>query len=311
MRGARTASTGWLTSRGALLLALTSVAVWGRVSWCDAVELHLTVPQETLSLNQPVIAHLSVRNTSAESVYLNLDTAGHNHVNVHVRAHGNSSHATADAARNCVECLSSPAAPRDGLGAGAEVSVRLVLNRWHRFVQQGEYEVYVELQTRALVDTRIRADQMEERDGVLVIYVSGEDGGWLEEPAVRSNPVTVTIGPRDEGRLRTLASELLAAAKARDYSARDALAWLVDPVAVPALAELAELGGMEDEVRAAIVRTATPEAVDVLLRLGPPDGPISQGFVIHCLESIAMNASASPVARRRADWAIRREVPGR
>lgn len=310
MRGARTTATGWLTPRGALLLVLTSVAVGSRVSWCDSVELHLTALHEALSLNQPVLARISLRNTAADSAYLSLDANGRNHVNVNVRAQGNSSYVTADDARTCVDCLYSPVA-RGVLGEGEEVLVPLVLDRWHRFEQQGEYEVYVELQRQAVVDIfEVRAEQVEERNGAPYLQVSAEDVAWLEEPVMRSNTLTITIGPRDQGKLRSVANDLLSAAKARDYSAGHALAWMVDVVAVPALAELIDLEAeYEAEVYAGIMRTASPEAVDVLLGLSPPDGPLSWDRVRSGLERIASSASADPVARRAAEQAILRELP--
>lgn len=60
----------------------------------------------------------------------------------------------------------------------------------------------------------------------------------------------------------------------------------------------------ETEVYAAITRTASPEAVDVLLGLSPPDGPLGWNPVRSGLEKIASSVSADPVARRMTERAL-------
>lgn len=312
MRGDRFAGRGTLRRR--FLLVWTPLVVWCPVAWCHSIELDLAVPDEPLSLNEPLVATLVVRNTSGVGMYLDLDDSGRKYVNVNVVGpEGDSAYVTADAARACFDCMYTPLAPGNVLGGGVEVSGSLVLDMWHRFGIAGKYQIYVELQRQAVVDVfAAREELVEERAGVPFLQVREEDVEWLEEPVVRSNAVTVAIGRRDETRLRTVAGDLLAAAKAGDYTARLALAWMIDVVAVPSLTALIGLdAGYGREVSAAIERTASSEAVDVLLLLGEPSGALARARVRHGLERIASNASIDPETRRRAEQAIERERRGK
>ena len=298
---------GWPVRRRALVLVLLSVVIWSRIAWCGSLEMYLTGPHETLSLDEPVIASLLVRNTGGESTYLFLDHLGKRHVNVNVvDAEGNSHYETANDARTCVDCLYIPVGS-DPFGSGEEVEVPLVLDRWHSFSATGRYEVYVELQRQAFVDIfAVRAEQVEEdRDGIPTLHVSDHDGAWLEEPVLRSNTVTINIGPRDEARLRRIASDLLEAAESGEYSAALALTRMVDPIAAPALADLIRLdGSYQVEALIAIMQTGSSEAVDSLLHLEPSGDVPTQAHVRNALRDIALNPSADPAARQRAAKAI-------
>ena len=307
MRRARGTASGWPMRRRALVIVLASVAIWGRIAWSDSLEVHLAASHETLSLNEPVIASLLVRNTGSESTYLFLDHLEKKHVNVNVvDVEGNSNYVTANAARTCVDCLYAPARSNP-LGSGEKVEVPLVLDRWHRFNAVGKYEVYVELQREAVVDIfAVRAERVEEdRDGIPFLRISDHDGAWLEEPVLRSNAVTINIGPRDEARLRTVASDLLEAADAGEYSAAFALTWMIDPIAVPALADLIRLdGSYQVEALLAIMQTGSSEAVDALLQLDPSGDVLTRAHIHHALRDIATSPSADSVARQRAAKAI-------
>ena len=303
----RGAASGSSMRRRALVLVLASVVIWSRIAWCDSLEAHLTAPHETLSLDEPVIASLLVRNTGGESTYLFLDHLGKRSVNVNVvDAEGDSHYVTANDARTCVDCLYFPASS-DPFGSGEEVEVPLVLDRWHRFSTAGKYEVHVELQRQAVVDIfAVRPEQVEEDGaGIPFLPISDHEEAWLKEPVLRSNAVTINIGPRDEARLRKVAGDLLEAAEAGAYSAALALTRMVDPIAVPALADLIRLdGSYQVEALITIMQIGSPEAVDVLLHLEPSGDVLTREHIRGALREIALNPSADPVARRRAAKAI-------
>ena len=289
------------------------IAVWCRVAWCGPIELHLAAPHETLSLNEPVIATLLVRNTAGESTYLELDAHGRQHVNVNVlHAKGDPLYVTADAARTCLIACTRPLAR--GRVLGASEGSRGIAGAGQVAPFRCPWQVRSLRRTfkgRRFVDIfAVRQEHVEELDGVPSLMVSDEDVAWLEEAVVRSNTVTITIGSRDERRLRAVARDLLAAAEARDYSARFTLAWMMDSVAVPALAGLIGLDqGYRAEVSAAIERTASSDAVDVLLQLGTPNGPLGRTRVRHVLERIiSSRTSVDPAARKRAEEAIERMI---
>ena len=288
------------------MLAPVFITILSRIAWCDSLEVHLTAPHETLSSNEPVIASLLVRNTGGESAYLFLDHLGRRNVNVNVvDVERNSHYVTAEAAETCVDCGYFPIVR--SIGSGEEVEVSLVLDRWHRFNAVGKHEVYVEIQREAVVDifTVFEERVEEDRDGIPFLQISDHDSSWLEEPVLRSNTVTINIGPRDEARLRTVAGDLLEAAEAGEYSAALALTLMVDPIAVPALADLIRLDeSYQVEALIAIMQTGSPEAVDALLHLEPSGDVLTQAHVRNALRDIALNPSADPVARQRAATAI-------
>ena len=266
------------------------------------MEARLTVMQGTLSRNEPVVATLLVRNTSDSSTFLDLGPLGRQYVNVNaVDPFGGSRYVTAEDAKTCfAECLHGPIVRE--LAAGQEVAASIVLSRWSRFTAPGKYRVYVDVQRGAFVDPfEVWAERIEMPDGVTPgLHIASEDQAWLAEPALRSNTVTINVGARDEERLRTVAETLQDGAEERDYAAALALAWMVDPVAVPSLANLLRLGqGYSNEVLAAVARTGTSEALDVLLQLGGAD-LIGGGEVRRRLRDIAQDPTADPAARQRA-----------
>lgn len=297
----------WLRWLATAALGTAGVLTHGESS---AMELRLTVSQGPLSRNEPVVATLSLRNASDESVFLNLGRFGKRSVNVNVVGpQSDVRYVTAEDARTCfAECLHSPLGE---LGAGQEVAAHLLLGRWHRLTEPGRYKVHVELQRNAFVDPRESpTDHGTMRDGVL--YISAEHQAWLEEPVYRSNTVTIDIGARDERRLRTVAETLWDRAKEGDAAAQLTLVWMIDPVAVPWLDRLLRpprdprRGGFPTyavEVLAAIERAATPEAVDVLTRLGASD-VFMRDSVLRSLRKIAQDPTARPAARERAEVAI-------
>ena len=273
--------------------------------------LRLSLAADTLTRNEPVVASLLVRNTSDRSQYLDLGRFGLRSVNVNVTGpQGDSHYVSADEARTCfATCLHTSMVKE--LAAGEEVAAFVLLNRWQPFTAVGRYSVHVEVQRRAFVDQwEVWADRVEMGDGeARGLYTTSEDQAWLEEPVLRSNTVTVDVGPRDETRLRTVVETLWDRADEGDQAAALALAWMVDPVAVPVLARLVGLGdGRIIEVLAAATRAATPEAVDVLSQLGAAN-LVRQDTVLPELRRIARDETAHPEARRRAEVAIREIQP--
>ena len=298
------------------MLMLIATPVW---SWAEGAggepELRLAGPREPLSLNEPVVALLSVTNAGDGGIHLSLDAFGRQHVNVNVvDPLGHPSYVTADEARTCFDCVYTPAAGtgREVLDSGQTAVAALVLNRWSRFAATGDYEVYVEVHREALVDTfEALADQVTTQDdGTPFLRVSDEALLWLEEPVLRSNAITVSVGPRDEERLSTAASALLRRAERRDALAAMTLAWMVDLAALPALAQLVRLGPAQHraEILAASIRTGSEEAVRLLLRLGDLDDPVlGHDRVRHGLRRISQSPSASTAARRRAEEALSKQ----
>ena len=121
----------------------------------------------------------------------------------------------------------------------------MVLNAFFDFDTAGQYELGVQFSgtIRAATDAMVRAD--------------------------RSRTLSITILPRDEATLRTTCNRLAAIATQsmnaeRSMRAATALAWTVDPVAVPWLRDVAQSSRAQYEAIVGLGRIGNPQAREVL-----------------------------------------------
>ena len=272
----------------------------------QAIELRLA-GAEQFSLNEPIVAHLSFANPSAESVYFDTNQEGSRNTKIRVVSSDGkvSLHEYDDLERDCLECLEA-AAPNP-LGGGETYAVRLVLNRWYSFAERGCYEVSALLERAAVVD--VLEDESKVvigENGIRGVHLSAEDEHWLAQPVASSNPIRICIGPRDEGRLARRAKQIVDRVLARGNPQEAVpLAYMVDPVAIPHLEVLVQQGGPIGQVAVkGLRRIGSSAAVDALYRLIGRSEPHMDMLIAGVLRVIA-DGTIDEDARTRAQWVLR------
>lgn len=272
----------------------------------QAIELRLAGAEE-FSLNEPIVARLSFINTSEESVYLDTNQEGSRNTKIHVAASdGNVSLIEYDdLERDCLECFEA-AAPNP-LAGGETYAVRLVLNRWYAFGQRGCYEVSALLERAAVVD--VLEDESKVvigEDGIRGVHLSEEDEHWLAQPVASSNSIRVCVGPRDEERLARRAKQIVDGVLARGNPQEAvALAYMVDPVAIPHLEVLVQQGGPVGQVAVqGLRRIGSSAAVDALDRSIGRSEPHMDMVIAGILRTISDGTTNDDV-RDRAQGVLR------
>lgn len=266
---------------GVLMCAATSFLM-AMSAAASGIELHLTLDRQAVTLHEPVVANLSIRNSSAGHMRLNLGTNGNQYVGVWIK------HPSGE--QSSVGGLPAPegfaAVVNVPLGPGDTHTQQLILDAWHSFDAAGEYELMANLEAAAVADTDAPQSLVSEK-------------------------VQLTVTPRNAKQLSDRAKILLADVLGAPNLAQAAekatvLSYFVDPIAVPALTQLL---AQNDLIRAiaidGLIRIGSEESVaaleDNLGRYGDDgDSVLRMG-----LYRIAHSA-ADPVTRSRAQAVIDR-----
>lgn len=227
---------------GALLVAAAS----GFVEAPETPGASFSLVSPTVSLHEPVLVNFSLRNTSSKSVVADL---GHNRNTLF-------SFSVTDPSGRRLFC---PPRRQEGFGRAGDVSVQpgdslsqtLIVDHWYTFATPGTYVL----------------------EPALTGTVTASDGSRVA--LRRSEPLKLIVTPRDPGRLERICSNLINDAVAMNVEkamqATDTLSYVVDVVAVPYLARVAERReGIRVMALAGLGRIAHQEGLErVLNLLGP------------------------------------------
>ena len=272
----------------------------------QAVELQLA-GAEQFSLNEPIVVRLSFANPSEESTYFHTNQEGSRSTKIRVVTSDGKVSLIGydDLERDCLECLEA-AAPNP-LAGGETYAVRLVLNRWYPFGERGCYEVSALLERAAVVDLfEDESKVVIGENGIRGVHLSEEDAHWLAQPVASSNSIRVCIGPRDEERLARRARQIVDSVLARGNPQEAvALAYMVDPVAIPHLEVLVQQGGpIGQEAVQGLRRIGSSAAVDALDRSIGRSEPHMDMVIAGILRTIADGTTSDDV-RERAQSVLR------
>ncbi len=224
-----------------LLESYSSAAALGSVSAPlaeAAVSFALTV--ESPSLHQPIFAEFTVRNQTGQAIAFDLGL--NRNVNFEVAV-------TRPDGSTVTRRLQSEGLGLDGailVPAGDSYTRKLLLNQWDDFAVAGEYKVKITLLSPMVTD----------RGEVIELQPSQE--------------LYLQVGQRDPVRLAEIANKLAESAlSAPDISERmeaaEALSYIADPAAVPALARLLRQGMfLERYAIDGLARISTREAIGIL-----------------------------------------------
>ena len=186
-------------------------------------------------LGEPVFVELQIVNLGPEPASVDLGPDGTANLRVTIREPGG---------RSEVVQLPSGGLRRSGkhlLGANTTYNQRLLLSEWHEFRDIGGYAVNVAL-----------------------VPAFGS-----KEAAPPPAYLNVSIGPRDEPKLRAVAKEFAdRAISGRDVADRDeaalALSYVADPVAIPEMARVLASSDAGLKLTTALARMGGPAAIAAL-----------------------------------------------
>lgn len=280
--------------------------VLGSQSSVRAIELRLA-GAEQFSLNEPIVADLSFANPVDEPVYFDTNQEGSRNTKIRVLSPDGKVSLVEydDLERDCLECLEATAP--NPLAAGETYEVRLVLNRWYPFDGHGCYEVSALLERAAVVDAlEDESKVVIAENGIRGIHLSEEDEHWLAQPVASSNPIRVCIGPRDEERLARRAKQIADSVLARGNPQQAvALAYMVDPVAIPHLELLVQQGDPIGQVAVqGLRRIGSSAAIDALDRSIGRSEPHTDMVIAGALSTIAESTTSDDI-RDRAQRVLR------
>ena len=254
----------------------SSPAKEGTVQMSDEVTVSYSLADTHLSLHEPVILNLAVKNGSQQPVTLDLGQDRKEAFSITVT-------------RPDGQRVQLPPLQREGISLIGTISLaaqqtytqHLLLDEWYKFDAPGTYEVGVRLANP----------------------VRSQSGAMVQEPSEFS--VKLEIGARDVERLKQRAESLAARAsnKASYEEAAEAaltLGHITDPVAVPYLEQVLTANTM---VRPIVIkgleRNASSEAVRVLASMLDDPAP----------EVVQMSRSAlANIGRKSPDPEVREQI---
>lgn len=209
----------------------------------DGVPFSFTLRKPGVTLHEPVSIDLKVENRLSEKITLDLG--------VRREANFQFSVTKPDGTE-----VSPPRLEEGGFGRSGNIWIEpgdtfrqhVLVNKWYQFLEAGTYRIRLRL-----VDIALKT----------------ESGVFLSNQVV-SSPMVLQISPADPSRLSAVCESLVQSARtSRGYAKRAedavALSYIVDPVAIPHLANLAKTPQLERIGILGLARIANVEGIEPVI----------------------------------------------
>ena len=221
------------------------------------LSLSVSLPKGSVSLNEPIFADLTIANPGGEETSVDLGLNGKSNIELTIRP------PNGVAATYTLSGEGFGASGEVALAPGSSYHEKLLLNEWYPFDQAGTY----------LVGLRVR-------DGSNELTTNGGAALSLE------------VRPTDPLHLRHVADALAdRAVNESTYEERreaaNALSYMVNPAAIPALARVLRDGSLVEEYAVlGLGRIGTPEAAAILTAAQNHRDPDIRAQILSALRSI-------------------------